>query len=172
MHSNLFLFASLLGIFGTAIADDCMLVNGLTNPNPAPTSSQQLCLPQGEGQWTFAMVTSLSVVPSFSDDAGNGLAGAAGSAGFLIYDNACVPRAYYPKPGCGIPYVAKENFLPLVLTVEVVDFDIGQPYFSFAYGDGLYSIKNNHCVCSDMSHGLTGAKGCRCAFPLDGHFVG
>ncbi|OAQ59926.1 hypothetical protein VFPPC_14708 [Pochonia chlamydosporia 170] len=131
-------------------------------------TAKQLCMTQGEGDWTFAMATSLSVVPSLSSDASNGLAGASGGATFIIYDNNCMPRAVYDAPSCGVPYVAKENFLKWVLSVNTVDMGVGSPYFSFTYAAGKYSIRNNHCVCSDMSHGLTGAKGCRCAFPVKG----
>lgn len=99
-------------------------------------------------------------------------------------------RSAYGKPSCGIPYTIKENFLEDVLTITAVELDVsiypisnfdltrilltnlyqvGQPYFTFKYGDGKYSINNNHCGCSDMKEkGLSAGDGCKCAFPING----
>jgi hypothetical protein len=159
------IFASLA--FSSLVMAECRFKNILPSSGVKPETAKQLCMTQGEGAWTFAMATSMVVVPSLAGD-GNGLAGASGGAAFIIYDNKCIPRAAYGAPKCGVPFVAKENFLKWVLSVNTVDMGVGSPYFSFTYAAGKYSIRNNHCVCSDMSHGLTGAKGCRCAFPVKG----
>lgn len=74
---------------------------------------------------------------------------------------------------CPLPYVIMENFLPLVLTISSVDNYLGDPYFSFYYGSGKFSIRNNHCGC--LSGGGKGKRAkayCKCAFPHDGNAVG
>lgn len=78
----------------------------------------------------------------------------------------------YESPGCGTPFTIEENFLSDVLTVTSVDEDVGSAYFSFNYGDGKYSIRNNHCGCQGDSSGIVGADACKCAFPVDGIFAG
>jgi len=79
-----------------------------------------------------------------------------GGAMFYIMDNTCKIRAAYEQPSCGIPYVARENFLKYVLSVTSLSADVGSPYFSFNYGDGKYSIRNNGCVCGDMKSAWNG----------------
>jgi hypothetical protein len=135
-----------------------------------PGPSDALCLNQGEGQWTFAMYVTLTVVPDLSGSAP--LAGAAGGTEYFIYDNNCNIMSAYQQPSCGIPWIIEENFLTDVLTITDVDEELGDAYYRFTYGNGAYSIDNNHCVCNGMSSGLTGEQGCRCAFPVDGIFTG
>jgi hypothetical protein len=107
-------------------------------------------------------------VPTFDHD--HPLAGVAGHTEYIIYDNTCTPQGAYGLSGidCGIPYYIKEDWPPYVLTIEQINTDVGKPYFSFAYANGLYSINNNHCSCQDMFSGLEAEKGCKCAFPIDG----
>jgi hypothetical protein len=118
------------------------------------------------------MEVSLACVPSPDNDPSNDLNGCAGGSSFAIYDEYCNVRGTYDVPDCGTPFIIEENFLADVLTVTTVDLDVGSPYFSFLYGDGKYSINNNHCVCVDDSVGLEGKAACRCAFPVNGHFNG
>jgi hypothetical protein len=118
------------------------------------------------------MSVNLACVPSPSMDAGQDTAGCAGGGGFAIYDESCNVRGSYGIPDCGTPFIIEENFLADVLTVTTVNMDVGDPYFSFLYGDGQYSINNNHCVCVDDGGGLEAIVACRCAFPVDGHFTG
>jgi hypothetical protein len=152
-------------------AADCQFDNTIgQGGSPDPPSADKMCLPQGEGSWTFSMYNSAVEVPTFNG--GDPNAGYAGNTAFVIYDNTCNPMAIYGMPTCGTPYTAIENFLPLVLTVVNIDTQLGGEYFQFTYGNGEYEIKNNGCVCSDMSDGLQGATGCRCAFPLNGDFMG
>lgn len=151
---------------GSAAA--CNLANSMKTAPKTPETRKQLCIPQGEGDWTFSMDVGVTVLPDFSTE--NPLAGLVGSKFFVIYDNYCVPRGVYAPSGneCGKPYVIEDNFLPYVLTVTDISWDLGDPYFRFKYADGLYSINNNHCTCSSMSHGIKGEQGCRCAFPISG----
>lgn len=139
-------------------------------------TDDRYCRNQGEGQWTFGMQVGLTVVPSFGGG-GNGLAGASGNTIFTIYDNTCtVMGSYLPCQNEGSidrPYYIAENFMPYELDIEEVDMDVGNSYFKFAYGDGLYSIGNNHCVCTVTDSGAAYAqKACGCAFPVDGKFKG
>ena len=90
------------------------------------------------------------------------------SAWFLVMDNSCKILGIFPQPTCGIPYVLEANYLDYVLTVKAIDTGISEGYFSFTYGNGLYSIDNNHCGCSDSSEGLSAVQGCKCAFPVAG----
>lgn len=115
------------------------------------------------------MDTSESCVPAMAD---GGFAGCAGASLFYIFDEGCNIRGSYSVPDCGAPFIIEENFLADVLTVTSINLDLGGGYFSFLYGDGKYSINNNHCGCQDNSSGLTGGQACKCAFPVDGTFDG
>ena len=155
-------------LFGFAAAD-CMFANTYDQPGSAdPPSGSQLCMGQGEGAWTFAMYNSAVEVPTID---GGGDAGYSGNTAFIIYDNTCAIQAVYGMPSCGTPYYAEENFLSDELILSSIDTTLGSEYFSFYYGNGKYSINNNGCVCNDMSSGLEGATGCRCAFPVDGIYT-
>ena len=112
-------------------------------------SEKALCLPQGASTWTFGMTVSLSATGLPGDDFHGG-------ATFYIMDHTCKVQAAYDQPSCGIPYVARENFLKHVLSVTTLSADVGSPYFSFNYGDGKYSIRNNGCVCGDMKSSWNG----------------
>lgn len=158
-------------LFAPHAIAQCQASNLITDPN-APLvveTDPQLCLPQGEGAWTFAMTTSLDCVPALSDDPSNNLAGCADGNAFFIFDNACNTRGAYNAPDCGYPpWIIEENFLADVLTIKSVDFDTGDPYFQFAYGDGLYSINNNQCGCQAEYSGPGVTHNCKCAFPVSG----
>jgi hypothetical protein len=117
------------------------------------------------------MFLSLVCVPTPDKDPSNDFQGCNDAGYFRIYDENCAVRSSYQMPNCGTPFVIEETFLPYVLTVTTVSMDVGQPYFSFLYGDGKYSINNNHCVCVNDGGGLEAKVACRCAFPVDGHFV-
>lgn len=132
-------------------------------------TNTKLCVPQGEGDWTFGMATHMVSVPGGT--AGDGLAGAWGGAQFTIYDNSCTVQGAYTPCKNGIPYFVQENWMPYTLSVNTVDMGVGSPYFSFTYGDGKYSIKNNQCGCQKIDQGAgVAAKACKCAFPVDGTF--
>ncbi|KAI1372800.1 hypothetical protein F4677DRAFT_462745 [Hypoxylon crocopeplum] len=149
---------------------ECQISNAITDEQKDAVSQHDaLCLPQGEGQWTFAMSVTLKSYPALGGLNGQPLFLSDNS--FLIFDNACKTKGIYPKPSCGIPYTIKENFLPLVMSVTSVFFDVGDPSFEMHYGDGAFITSNNHCVCGGVdSSVLSETKGCRCAFPLDGTF--
>ena len=148
----------------------CQLGNALTDSDPPPEPMSELCVPQGEGAWTFAMDVHEINVPTFDSEAP--WAGLVSGNSFLIYDNACVVKGVYSPDNedndCGIPYFIEENFLPYVLTIESINFDVGSPRFKFVYANGQYSIGENHCTCQDVSHDLEGEQACKCAFPLEG----
>lgn len=145
----------------TTLTTACSLVS--QGPGPIQTNAKK-CKPQGPGSWTFAMTINMVAVPSPGRDPRSGIVS---KEWFSIYDHTCQLQAEY-TPCDGKPYVAKESFLPQVLTVTDVSFDLGNPYFSFKYGDGKYSIRNNGCVCQRTGSGIQGEKSCRCAFPLSG----
>ena len=148
----------------------CQLGNALGDSDSPPEATPEYCLPQGEGYWTFAMNVHAINVPSF--DADNPFAGYVSGNSFMIFDHTCEVRGVYAPDNegndCGVPYVIMENFLSYVLTIESVNFDVGDPYFKFSYANGQYSIGENHCTCQDISHDLTGEQACKCAFPLEG----
>ncbi|KAF2688336.1 hypothetical protein K458DRAFT_292512 [Lentithecium fluviatile CBS 122367] len=161
-------FASVL----SRVSANCQLKNEVyeeDNEGKVETNDK-LCKPQGEGAWTFAMEVSETGIPVFNGD--NAFAGINGNKGFAIYDHTCALRGLY-DPGnngndCGIPYVMMENFLQWVLTVKEMNADVGGSYFKFAYGDGEYSINNNHCDCVSEGSGTTALDYCKCAFPING----
>lgn len=150
------------------VAADCHLQNTLTAPMDNPEHRGALCKPQGEGSWTFALNVNEIDVPTF--DAGDPWAGVAGNKAFIIYDHRCIPQGVYGPSGnkCGTPYIIQEDWLPWMMIIDRINWDVGKPYFRFKYADGLYSIGNNGCTCSNMSHDLTGEQGCKCAFPPRG----
>ncbi|WPG98190.1 Hypothetical protein R9X50_00097600 [Acrodontium crateriforme] len=165
IFSRLFATAGLL----TLASATCQLSNAYTGGDiPDTYKSDKLCLPQGEGDWTFSLYTSAVDVPTFNG--GNPNAGYAGGFTYLMYDNACNLRGLYGPSGnnCGIPFVIEENYLAQVLTITSENTGVGGAYFSFDYGNGEFSINNNQCGCQDMSSGLQGAQGCKCAFPVSG----
>ena len=150
------------------VAADCQLSNSLTPATTGVETRTALCLPQGAGSWTFSLDTSEVNVPTFNGGAPFG--GLAGNVAYTIYDNTCTIQGVYGPSGndCGTPYVIEENFLADVLTVTSINTDVGGASFTFTYGDGQYSIGNNGCTCGDLSSGLEGETGCKCAFPVDG----
>jgi hypothetical protein len=105
-------------------------------------------------------------------DPSTDFSGCEGTNNLIIYDESCTIRGAYGIPDCGTPFVIEDNFLPYVLTMKTINTDVGDPYFSFLYGDGVYSIRNNHCVCVNDGSGLEAKVACRCAFPINGHFGG
>lgn len=167
MYRQILSLATAVALLGHASAD-CQLTNTLSAPETSPETRTQLCMPQGEGSWTFAMDISEVDVPTFNS--GAEWAGLAGNNAYIIYDNNCVPYGVYGPDGndCGTPYVIEDYFLPYVLTVQDIDTDVGGGYFKFAYANGLYTIGNNGCTCEDLSSGLEAEQGCKCAFPLEG----
>lgn len=167
MYHQFFSLATVIAMTGYASAQ-CQLTNTLSGPESSPETRTELCQPQGEGSWTFAMDISEVDVPTFNGGAPWG--GLAGNTAYIIYDNYCVPYGVYGPEGndCGTPYVIEDYFLPYVLTVKDIDTDLGGGYFKFVYANGQYTIGNNGCTCSDLSSGLEGEQGCKCAFPLEG----
>lgn len=167
MYRQIPSLATAIALLGHVSAD-CQLKNTLRAPETSPETRKELCEPQGEGSWTFAMDISEVDVPTFN--AGAPWAGLAGNNAWIIYDNNCIPYGVYGPDGndCGTPYVIEDYFLPYVLTVKSINTDLGAGSFKFAYANGLYSIGNNGCTCGDLSSGLEGEQGCKCAFPLEG----
>ena len=159
----------IIGLLKTAVAV-CMLpgVTGDLGTLPSDFDSPKLCVPQGEGYWTFALYVIAVDVPA--PQRGVGLEGFASGSQYLIYDNTCTLKGVWDTSAdkCGGPYTIEANFLKDVLTIRYQTASIGSPYFDFVYGNGEFSIGNNHCGCQDMSVGLTAQAGCKCAFPVDG----
>lgn len=159
----------IMGLLKTAVAV-CMLpgVTGDLGTLPSDFDSPKLCVPQGEGYWTFALYVIAVDVPA--PQRGVGLEGFASGSQYLIYDNTCTLKGVWDTSAgdCGIPFTIEANFLKDVLTIRYQTAAIGSPYFDFVYGNGEFSIGNNHCGCQDMSVGLTAQAGCKCAFPVDG----
>lgn len=166
---------ALLSSLPATITADCQLKNTAVTDGKSGTveTNWDLCKPQGEGDWTFSMILSDRDFPTFSS--GSPWAGYTSSAAFAIYDNTCALRgSYNPDQDneCGVPYVIEENFLTQVLGVQSVNFSPAAGYFSFTYGDGLYSIRNNQCGCASEPDGLVQVTYCKCGFPVNGHFNG
>ena len=161
----------LLATFTSYTLAECDATSGSAvlrgSPDGGKTINEdKVCQGQGEGSWTFVMQTSAVDVPSLAD---GGIAGGyVDGTTFGILDNTCTVMATYAKPDCEIPYTIRESFLPWVLTIKEIDTADGSGYFKFDYGDGEYTINNNHCKCYDTSHDLTGSQSCKCAFPLNG----
>ena len=151
----------------TTRADPCYLKDdgqdaGTTEDNPA------LCLPQGEGAYTFAMSVGLGNNGLTTDQPGSQPALVNGYS-FHIYDNTCKRLGHYTTGECSAPFHIQGNFLKYELIVDNVWADPADPYYSFLYANGKYSIKSNHCVCNDSSKSFFQIhKGCRCAFPVNG----
>ncbi|GAP93421.1 hypothetical protein SAMD00023353_10300170 [Rosellinia necatrix] len=152
----------------SVVSANCNLDNKLDS-GPLPKVRSQLCLEQGAGAYTFAMDVSELDVPTFSS--GAMWAGLVGSRAFMVYDEGCALKGVYSPHqtgDCGAPYAIEEPWLPYGLIVTDVDFSSADPYFSFSYANGKYSIRNNHCVCNEIGSGLRVEQGCRCAFPIHG----
>ena len=130
-------------------------------------TDETLCDSQGAGTYTFGMSSSLSGGP-FPLGSGGGELNENGGTSFLVMDNSCKILGVFPQPGCGVPYVLEANYLDYVLIVTSVYTGISEGYFSFNYGNGDYSIDNNHCGCSDSTEGLSASQSCKCAFPVAG----
>ncbi|KAJ6779723.1 hypothetical protein PWT90_02066 [Aphanocladium album] len=143
-----------------------VLKNILKEPMKKPEHRTALCKPQGEGDWTFTLNINEIDVPTF--DAANPWPGLVDYQAFIIYDNNCIPHGVYSRGDGSTPFIIQDNYLPYVIIIDRVNLSLGGVYFRFEYADGRYSIGNNHCVCTDMSHDLTGEEGCKCAFPLLG----
>ena len=90
------------------------------------------------------------------------------SAEFLIMDNSCKIFGVFPQPTCGVPYVLEANYLDYVLTLTTISTTTPSGYFSFQYGNGKYSIDNNHCGCSHSAKSTTVYQSYNCAFPVAG----
>lgn len=158
-------YCVLVAGFLSFTATACQL--GDTGAMPTLPISEKLCRHQGEGFWTFALYSEAVEVPSI---AGGGNSGYSAASSYQIYDNTCTLRGRFNTRAkdCDIPFVIEANYLQQVLTIQSQDTMVGGGYFRFAYGNGLFSIGNNGCECQDMSHGLTAAEGCGCAFPVNG----
>lgn len=160
-------FVSVGLLLGTAAAI-CQIPNTITDDQrDSIAQSDTVCKSQGAGAWTFAMTTDLSSYPLLGDSDGGSLY-LSGSQ-FLIFDNGCKLKGVYEQPDCSIPYTIEDSFLEYVITVNSVFFDVGDPYFNMAYGNGEFVINNNGCTCGEMDDSINSVSvGCRCAFPIDG----
>ncbi|KAJ4145186.1 hypothetical protein LMH87_004042 [Akanthomyces muscarius] len=154
-----------MAVIGLADARS-VLKNLLKEPTKTPEHRKQLCIPQGEGDWTFTLNANEIDVPTF--DAANPWPGLVDYRAFIIYDNNCIAHGVYSRGDGSTPFIIQDNYLPYVIIIDSVNLSIGGLYYRFEYADGRYSIGNNHCKCDDMSHGLTAEEGCKCAFPLLG----
>ncbi|KAF2122655.1 hypothetical protein BDV96DRAFT_593170 [Lophiotrema nucula] len=175
MHFNSFLLQAAFASILSHVSADCQLSNKVWDEGNSGQveTDPKICQTMGEGHWTFAMVVSETGVPVFNGD--DAMAGITGNYGFAIYDNTCALRGSYDPSddsNCGTPFVIMENFLSAVLTVTRISTTLGDAYFQFAYGNGLFSINNNHCDCVEAGSGLTGYDYCGCAFPVNGDATG
>ena len=124
-----------------------------------------LCQPQGPGQYTFSMATSLASIGVPLTLGGSTVSGTS----FVIFDASCRALGRFDPPTCGIPWHVEAAGLKYVIVVKHVAMDVGDPYFEFNYANGKYSIGNNHCGCKSASGKSPKAeKECKCAFPVDG----
>lgn len=171
MPSKAAWLAALVPLFASLAFAQCQMEN-VIDPAAAPrvVTNSNLCLGQGPEAWTLAMASNLACVPAPSPDPSTNTAGCAGGEGFWILDNTCTIRGAYAKPDCGVPYTIMENFLPYVMTIDIINTGIGQGYFSMYYGDGHYVINNNHCDCVSVADGLAANEECKCAFAINGIF--
>ncbi|KAA8902858.1 hypothetical protein TRICI_005782 [Trichomonascus ciferrii] len=159
-----YLIFAFLVVTGVAGDDKCPLPEGEAKglmPGDV-VDDESICLPTGDDHLTFAMLVGMT---SF------GVPGStAATTRFLVLDHTCkVLGHYYPASKCGgTPWKLEAPYLHYMLIIESVFMDPGDPYFSFAYANGLYSIGNNHCTCQGSQSGLHVQQGCKCAFPIDG----
>ena len=125
------------------VSADCMMVGEDVSAQNIYMKDPNLCTPQGEGSYTWAMGIDMVAVPTPSEDPSDGLAGITGSTGFFIMDNTCkVLGAYSPdetEKSCGIPWTIEAPWLQYVLTIDWIAMDVGGPGFGFTYANGLYS---------------------------------
>ncbi|KAL3453675.1 hypothetical protein BJX65DRAFT_302567 [Aspergillus insuetus] len=73
---------------------ECRLQNSIDAAAVTHETRAGLCKPQGENDRTFAMRLSEIVVPTF--DSNYMWEGLVHNKGFIIYNNACVPRGVTP----------------------------------------------------------------------------
>jgi hypothetical protein len=148
----------------------CQLHNQIEDNERGVEINEDLCKKQGEGDWSFTLEISEVGVPTFDGD--NAFAGIAGNSAFILYDNDCNRLGVYGPDNedndCGTPYQIVEDFLDYEIIITEVFFDVGDPDFTFEYGNGAYMIGENDDKCVDMSSGLTAHQGCRTHFPLNG----
>ncbi|KUL81700.1 hypothetical protein ZTR_09665 [Talaromyces verruculosus] len=171
MISNLLTVIPLLAMYGFSLVHaGCNLQNVIEDGDRGVEDRKELCMGQGEGDWTFSLQISEVSVPTF--DGGNAYGGVAGNTAFIIYDNTCNRLGVYSPDeegnDCGIPYYISETWLPYDIIIKRVNFDVGDGDFRFSYGAGDYMIGENHTECNDMSEGLRAEVGCKTAFPLNG----
>lgn len=123
-------------------------------------TNEAVCVPQGEGAWTFGFITSMTSWPSADWPTSNG---------FLIMDNACVLRGFYQpdQTACGVPWEIQDNFLPHTIVVDTVNLGVGDPAIYYTYGAGSYGIEDGYCTSVDLKP-LTASKACKQAFPING----
>lgn len=165
----MFKLASVL--FLTSLATSAMagcVMTSSSNSDAIGTtvSNPKLCQPMGDGAMLFAMQVSMIDVPSGGE--GGIAAGAAGQTVYYIFDNTCKIMGIYGPPNCDLPASIQGDFLDYTLILKKIDTALGGGYFSFAYGNGEFSIGNNHCTCQNDSEGVEGKMDCACAFPKAG----
>jgi hypothetical protein len=159
------IFATILA--ASKLAAACFLPNEIKQDEIHKQENTNWCQTMGPDRWTFTMTTSEVAVPTFDPD--NMWAGLSTSVFFEVYDNDCMPRGWYAKPGdCGLPWEIQEDFLPYVIVIKSIFTDVGAPDFTFAYANGDYMIGENQCICRNVSQGLQAKQACSCSFPIDG----
>lgn len=96
------------------------------------------------------------------------MAGAASSAGFAIYDNACIMRAaYFPTEqgnNCGTPYNVHEDFLHGPLQISAVNYGSAATAFTFSYLGNTVQTGKGNCHCKDSSKNVDAGEICSCPF--------
>ncbi|KAH8705643.1 hypothetical protein BGW36DRAFT_367947 [Talaromyces proteolyticus] len=128
-----------------------------------------MCDSQGDGQYTFVMTVAMGGLPIPGGPITPGFPGYVSSASYMIFDNGCkLLGAYSPNGDCNSPYTLEDNYLADVMTIQSFT-DVGDPSFTFYYGNGKFSTGNNHCGCATTDDSLTKvAAACKCAFPQNG----
>lgn len=171
------LFISATALLGL-VAADCDVVpldagtDGKGNTlaiNSVLSDQPEVCDPQGAGDYTFVMVVAMGGLPIPGGPITPGFPGYTSSASYMVFDNTCkLLGAYSPNGDCDSPYTLEDNYLADVMTISSFT-DVGDPSFTFYYGNGKFSTANNHCGCSTTDNSITKvAASCKCAFPQSG----
>ncbi|KAH8697056.1 hypothetical protein BGW36DRAFT_358871 [Talaromyces proteolyticus] len=171
------LFASITTLLGLVSADCDVVpttegVDGNGNPiaiGDTITGQPDICQTMGPGDYSFVMLVATAGTPIPGGPINPTYLGYTNAASFMIFDNTCkLLGAFSPNTNCDAPYTLEANYLADVMTISVY-MDPGDPWFSFAYGNGLFSTGNNGCDCKKNENDITYVSAaCGCAFPQSG----
>ncbi|KAI9695280.1 MAG: hypothetical protein M1820_008742 [Bogoriella megaspora] len=177
MTSTIFLLTFLASVLSTTLACDMTPVSGFGSPAEAWSvgdivTNTKICQSMGEGYYTFAMVNTMTGQLPGSDSPDEGPEASSMNA-VGIMDNGCHLLAAYSieetQGEYGIPWVIQGDFLQYVLTIQKIDYELGEGYFDFSYANGKYTIGNNGCICQNLDgSGLSTSQTCGCSFPVAG----